>query len=350
MTKIYSSSLKILILGIAYFPYTIFADHFDDEIVKHIALVRKKSDMILVGKSSGDEFNKTENTLNTFCFRIIERNNSTEFYKVMDSDFKFTFLHNLRLWFKKKGTARQKKEVLANIINLHGLLVVNGLFQEDEYIQKLLLNNISGESLDIELVKNIKTNILSGTFAPLFSEINELFKDKDIENYFNRIISNASALRVNHLTLYDFSIIAVKARHGDRVALNILLEKFNSLTENEKDGVKYLPMLLAYTNQLEAVEQMLNVYTKQDIRPDKENSLHNNCACSLHMLIRGFPAGNALLGIIGDSVKTEFYRKWIKENKGEYAIMNASFLSNKNLINDIIDSTLKNYQENMKKD
>lgn len=41
MTKNYSNLLKILILGIVYFPNIIFANDMDYEIVKHAALAKK---------------------------------------------------------------------------------------------------------------------------------------------------------------------------------------------------------------------------------------------------------------------------------------------------------------------
>ena len=96
-------------------------------------------------------------------------------------------------------------------------------------------------------------------------------------------------------------------------------------------GVKYLPGLLGYTNHPEAVRQMLNVYNKPDIRPDY-------CASSLNMLIPGFPSGNAFLGIIGDTVKMESYRRWIEENKDKYTINDVPFSRNKNIINDITEN------------
>lgn len=42
MTKVHSTSLKILILGMACFPYIIFPDHIDDEIIKYAALAKRK--------------------------------------------------------------------------------------------------------------------------------------------------------------------------------------------------------------------------------------------------------------------------------------------------------------------
>ena len=345
MTKNYSNLLKILILGIVYFPNIIFANDMDYEIVKHAALAKKKSDMILTGKPSDNELEKIESSINKFCLRIIERNNVDEFYKIICSDLKFSFLHNLRLFLNMQGNNLQKKAVVASIIELHELLIANKLFTEDKYIQNLLLNSAYEENLyTIPMKKIIKKNILSGTLAPMFSEIANLYKDKDIEDFFMLSVSKATSLTVNRSTLYQF----IKARHGDHTALDILIKKFNSLTLDDIMGVKYLPGLLGYTNHPEAVRQMLNVYNKPDIRPDKEDSLYNYCASSLNMLIPGFPSGNAFLGIIGDTVKMESYRRWIEENKDKYTINDVPFSRNKNIINDIIKSTLKNIKETRK--
>lgn len=138
--------------------------------------------MILTGKPSDNELEKIASSINKFCLRIIERNNVDEFYKIICSDLKFSFLHNLRLFLNIQGNNLQKKAVVASIIELHELLIANKLFTEDKYIQNLLLNSAYEENLyTIPMKKIIKKNILSGTLAPMFSEIANLYKDKDIE-------------------------------------------------------------------------------------------------------------------------------------------------------------------------
>lgn len=331
------------------FPNIIFSDQIDDEIIKYAALAKEKSDMIFARKLSDDELKKREKAIDNFNLKIIDRNKIDEFYKITCSDLKFAFFHDLGLLLNTTNNNMQKKAVIANILKLHELLIDNERFDEDEHLQNLLLSNACEENRYPAAIKDIiKKNILSGSLAPIFSEITNSYKDKDIENFFNISTFQAVSLNVNRSTLYQFSMIAIKARHGDHTALNILVSKLHSLDYNDAIGVKYLPRLLAYTNQPEAIMQMLNVYRKPDLRPSREGSLYNYCACSLNMFLPGFPSGNAFLGIIGDKIEVEPYRKWLKENKDKYTINEVPFSRNKDLINDVIKSTLKNYRKNLK--
>jgi len=50
MTKVHSTSLKILILGMACFPYIIFPDHIDDEIIKYVALAKENKDKYTINE------------------------------------------------------------------------------------------------------------------------------------------------------------------------------------------------------------------------------------------------------------------------------------------------------------
>ena len=202
----------------------------------------------------------------------------------------------------------------------------------------IIPHEISHHFLGSSHVRNDKHNLLTeDTDFDNLGRHNSLRKNNGV-GFMTKNYSKATFLTVNRSTLYQFSIVAIKARHGDHTALDILIKKFNSLTLNDVMGVKYLPGLLGYTNHPEAVRQMLNVYNKPDIRPGKEDSLYNYCASSLNMLIPGFPSGNAFLGIIGDTVKMESYRRWIEENKDKYTINDVPFSRNKNIINDITEN------------
>jgi len=316
MTKILSTFFKIFMLWIMSFTYVAFSDDFDDIISQYAILANKKSDLILTGKLSDRAQKKYDNVLNNFVLKNIERNNVDNFYKVICSDLKFIFLYNLKSWLNIKANDAQKKECIATLLKLHELLISNGHFDEDEQLQNLLLSYADDDKLYPSAVKDIiKRNLLSGSLAPIFSEIMDLYKDKDIKKYFNLSTSHIGSQTINHSTLYHFCIFAIQARHGDYAALKILIDKLHSLAYNDEQGIRHVPRLLCYSNQQEAISQMINVYGKADLRPNKEDSLYNYCACSLNLLVSNFPPGNLFLGVIGDNVKDGLFQKWVKEKK-----------------------------------